>query len=1269
RTFSNCINIEDITIPYAASKANETAPSANTVLGYYFDTAESLSGGTIKPISGQVTSSRWKYYIAASASTNVGSYTSASFNPSGWSTATQPFGVLGGSSIRWGNNQVFYATQQFTLTDDQASGSFVFQIMWHQYFQLYVNGVNVYNINNTCQHTYRTIVVDASVLRTGTNTITCRVPNASNPNSLSLFAILVTCEYIPADHVDGYQIAKQYYNASTAAVTYVPESLRKVTVLGGNIFYGAFSGLQMITEVVLGDDVLSIGERAFRDDKNLAKITIGNKVASIGTYAFAESGVERVNMPASVKTMGSYAFYNCDQLTDLTIGSGLDTIADYAFMGCSKLKAITLHEGIRAIGNYSFAESMLIFGEAIEEDPEQTGVNVNDGNGILRTVGIPSTITTIGNYAFYGSGITKMVIPDTVTSIGNNIFVNCVALKDVSIGKGLSTIPAGTFNGCMTLQRLVIPYLGTTASAATPSANTLFGVIFGTTVFADAQLVNQYYSNAGSANYYIPTSLKYVEVTQGQIFFGSFYNCTMIEEFNLCKDINRIGKYAFRNCASMKKMSLHAPVLTFENAAFHSCNAVEEVWIDTLTTLTASTFSANTSSPFNSGKASLYLEGELTQNMVIPEGYTDINAFAFLNVMSLTSVSFPSTIRTIGSNAFDGCSNIGEVYVTDIANWSTVTFANSKANPMANKDAGHLYEYNPVDQTSTVVSELELSHDIDAVSKYAFFNCQTLTEVIVPANIRSIGDEAFNQCASLLTVYDLTTGNTALTIAAGETRNGYIAFYAKVIRQSLDDKTGYTEFNGYVFYRDPIEQTWFLMRYKGDSLTLTLPATAPDENGSRYEINQSAFANMPIVSVEIPAGSARRINDMAFSGCNALTTVVIREGIETIGENVFSGCSNLKNLTLPFVGNSVEAQTTSGASASASTLFGYLFGTDRFDKATRTTQYYGSNKSVDYYIPDSLTNVTITNANKIFYGTFYDCLNIDTIYLGDTVKTVEARAFWNCTGLKSVVTEDLNSWYNIDFATETSNPLMYAGSLSDDTIGLIMSLEIPETVTKIKPYTFYNCLSLSTVIVPANVKSIGTQAFFNCENLRRVYDLTGDNGLHIKARDEGNGYIAYYCSVVYDDLNAGDDEVHEPETTADGFVFLLEGGVYYLIDYVGNATDITLPAAHPLGGAYKIAGRAFEDWTNENGDPLTSVVIPDKVTEIGLRAFAGCTSLADISIGSGVTYIDDQAFAGCPIKQLYLTDCKYGAGVFSNLPNGALLIAPNVTAYNKLTTG
>lgn len=271
-----------------------------------------------------------------------------------------------------------------------------------------------------------------------------------------------------------------------------------------------FYGCESLTDIKLHDDITKIGESAFASCSSLKNVSIGNNVSVIGDSAFSDcSSLASITIPNNVTSIGQNAFSKCVSVNDVYIGSGVSHIWAGTFTGCkgnltinsdlnyntsssdsgafyrNQWSNVVIGEGVTLIGPYAFYECESLSSITIPQSVQSIGkeafkdcknlniVNISDieswcevniadsstaspfyygaklyhNNLEVSILEIPSTITSIKRYAFYGcESITSVIIPDSVTFIGDSAFAGCASLVDVTIGKGVSSINKAAFN-------------------------------------------------------------------------------------------------------------------------------------------------------------------------------------------------------------------------------------------------------------------------------------------------------------------------------------------------------------------------------------------------------------------------------------------------------------------------------------------------------------------------------------------------------------------------------------------------------------------------------------------------------------------------------------------------------------------------------------------------------------------------------------------------------------------------------------------------------
>ena len=394
------------------------------------------------------------------------------------------------------------------------------------------------------------------------------------------------------------------------------------------------------------------------------------------------------------------------------------------------------------------------------------------------------------------------------------------------------------------------------------------------------------------------------------------------------------------------------------------------------------------------------------------------------------------------------------------------------------------------------------------------------------------------------------------------------------------------------------------------------------------------------------------ITNYAFADCSALTSAEVPSSVTSIGSAIFRGCTSLKSITIPFIGSSSIAP-----SASNQYPLGYFFGGVQYDGCTATKQsYYGSSASLSfvkygtYYIPDSLTSVTVTRGN-ILYGAFSNCWNLSEIRLGADVLSVQPGAFRLCAPSDGVWVEPTNSKictdaagvvYSKDMKTLIACPgnlegnytvagtAEKIGQLAFDGCAKLTTVTIGSTVNEIGNYAFSNCTALTDLAIPASVTKTGIYVLQGCSSLESLTipfvgrELKTPEDTYQYPIGEMFGITEYEGGIATEQLYYGSSISSSTEST------------YYIPQSLKSVTVM---------GGYILKG-AFSNCSN-----LTDITLTDDVLSIEPEAFKDCTSLKDISIGAGITHIGNSAFMNC--------------ASLTALPRGENLVSYGDNAFNN----
>ncbi len=474
-----------------------------------------------------------------------------------------------------------------------------------------------------------------------------------------------------------------------------------------------------------------------------------------------------------------------------------------------------------------------------------------------------------------------------------------------------------------------------------------------------------------------------------------------------------------------------------------------------------------------------------------------------------------------------------------------------------------------------------------------------------------------------------------------------------------------------------------ITKYTGSESEVIIPVTI---NGLPVtSIGAEAFKNSTNKLVSVIIGnSVTNIGGSAFYGCTNLTNITIGNNVAIIEGSALYGCTSLTNVTIPNSVTSIGIYAFSGCTSLASVTLG--------NSVTNIGM-------LAFVGCTSLANVTIPNSvTMIGASVFSGCTKLTNITVGNSVTNIENNAFSGCTSLTTITVGGNNPVFSsLDGVLFNKNQT----TLIKCPAGKAGSYTIPNSVISIGIYAFSGCTSLASVTLGNSVTSIGDSAFSGCSKLTSVTIGNGVTSIGISA-------FRYCTSLTSVTIGNG-------VTSIGAFAFsscpcLIK--VYFQGDYpnifgigiFNSDTVITVYYMKGTTGWYSIFNEDRQTGTynsdvilqfpciaytsvdgvyfNENQteilqfplDKAGSYTVPDSVTSIG-TAFRGCTNLTDITLGKGITSIEDNAFESCTsLKSITIPSgvTSIGDGVFKSCFNLASVVFEGdipSTYYDDLFSG
>ena len=935
-----------------------------------------------------------------------------------------------------------------------------------------------------------------------------------------------------------------------------------------------------IRKLVISNGATSIGSYAFYNCDNLKSVTIPDSVTIIGNYAFYNCcTIPSIAVPNSVASIGSYAFYNCDNLKSVTISGSATTIGDHAFMYCDSLESIAIDNSATTIGDHAFT-----------------------GCDALKSISMGNSVTTIGSYAFsHCNAIQSVTIPSSVATIGRSVFYSCDAMKEIIFTGSAPYMynlafesvsvtayyPSGdtswtegkreNYGG--TIKWVAIQNPGFLAQPTDVFKYIGEDAVFSVRVVGDGLVYSwQYRSPDGSWYNAIAegfdTDTLTIPINAG--LDGYQYRCVVTD---------KSGKKATSNVATLSI----APNLAITKQPANAVGAVGDI-----ATFTITVQGVNLTYRW---QQRISANGEWTDVSGGTAAAHSVPLTAARNGYQFRCIVTDKRGDTVTSEVVTLAIGIPLVITQQPAN-TTVTASDSATFAVVAEGTDLIYTWQykaPGGEwidAGCSASTLRIAAPVTMERNGYQYRCIISNDLgTVTSDVATLGVNPIL----------LSTGTCGDNLTWALDTNGILSISGTGDMWNFDDGTPWR--------RKAAEITTVIIH---DGVT---------------SIGDCAFCSCEsLTEISIP-DSVTTIGNSAFSWCLSLLSVAIPDSVTSVGNNAFNFCINLTEIAIP------DSVISIGDSA-----------------------FNECNSLAEIAIPDSVTSIG--------HGTFFACYSLTEITLPDSIIAIGNSVFLDCRSLTEIRFEgNVPSFGREAFGGATATVYYPYG---DDSWTADVRQNYGGNMTW-KPYGIpapESSVVLNEQGAPAlswaEVRGAQeyTVAIYTDDELVATETVTGTTYTHEQAVVSTT--YTYIVTAVVDGV-AG--ESSEPVSVTTPEVFLVASGkcgnnLTWTLDENGLLTISGTGAMWDYNATYK--NDRYGTTAPWDGNTITSVVLGESVTSVGSAAFTGCTvqsiiipgsitaigndafyfcdSLRSVTIGNSVTFIGNRAFAYCDnLKSIYFT--------------------------------
>lgn len=892
--------------------------------------------------------------------------------------------------------------------------------------------------------------------------------------------------------------------------------------------------------------------------------------------------------------MKNRRFYSCLVLVFhfLAIKAGIIDYSDKQLHLMFKLNTDT-KEATLGWGGSSSTFNNAIYSPSLDEWWDNWRLNTDRVLVIPDTVsynGEKYAVTKVADYAFAEFDYPlKIVLPEGIREIGDHAFYKCAYLKAVSLPNSLLSLGEGVFSWAVRLTDIIIPD----------------------------------------------------NVTE--IPVDAFNLCHQMKTVKLPANLEKICRAAFFDCYALESLSIPGSCTYIDDEAFTFCKGLKSLRLE------------DGPKPITMGYA---------YNMGIewdPSKYTDVNGEYYLtcfvrglfNECPLKNLYVGRDIiqspvpAKYEISPFDWWRGRADGFKSQTSKWlETLEFG-----PMVTSIPDNFLP------DGSVSGEFTLPPNVEYIGTNAFYRCfhKQCAILDIPATCDSIGSNAFgswgdveyivchssepcNVASSFINSKGSTNPSTPRVIVPNgsgyEYRNKEVWSDFKIIDRYIDPQDEVVDIT--LKFAGSLSGRLKQVQKTADEIKrLKLSGKMNEKDWETvqtmtnlYDFDMSGLSLDTLPSLTFLKNTLKRIRfpetmtvikNNQFSGFYLCDTLYIPESCSSIGDNAFpnslfdkiviSGSATVNSGTFNKNYFTTDVEIGSGSVTVASNAFSSapLESVTIGDGATVATNAFTSNTK--------LKNIFLGNGVKSIQKNAFPVVLLDTLTIEGNILDCSAGAFPFTSKVLSI--GSIEGWCSTGFASADDNPMNKADKilLSD---GELVNLVLSDNVDQIKAFSFANCHSLKTVLLPVKPIGISRGAFAGCENLESVISEGGLNTIGDQAFE---GCISLDNVLLSGNVKSIGNSAFLNCSSLTSINFPDELGIIgqSAFENCNSLTGIKFPYA-----LENIGNSAFKNCTS-----LTEIEMPDSLKTIGISAFKGCNSVTQVLLSNNLTEIPDSAFYGC----------------------------------------